>query len=82
MTGEAVSEGTVGLSICTGLINDAQVLIRYRIGDRRALSDEGCRCESSLPVLKSIEGRGNDLFFLLDGCPLGILGTNCMGCHA
>jgi phenylacetate-CoA ligase len=77
--GQTVSAGTVGQFICTGLINHAQVLIRYRLGDRGALSDERCRCLSSLPVLKSIEGRTNDTFVLPDGRRLGRLGDTMYG---
>jgi phenylacetate-CoA ligase len=72
--GKPVPVGTTGQIICTGLVNDAHVLIRYRLGDRGALSDEPCRCGSPLPVLKSIEGRHGDVFVLPNGRRLGILG--------
>jgi phenylacetate-CoA ligase len=72
--GQPVPVGTSGEFICTGLVNDTQVLIRYRLGDRGALSDVRCPCGSPLPVLKSIEGRTGDVFVLPDGRRLGILG--------
>jgi phenylacetate-CoA ligase len=74
-----VPVGTTGQIICTGLVNDAHVLIRYRLGDRGALSNEPCRCGSPLPVLKSIEGRTGDVFVLPDGRRLGILGDEMYG---
>ncbi len=78
-SGKPVPSGTVGQIICTGLLNDAHVLIRYRLGDRGALSDEPCRCGSPLPVLKSIEGRTSDVFILSNGRRLGILGDEMYG---
>jgi phenylacetate-coenzyme A ligase PaaK-like adenylate-forming protein len=77
--GKPVPVGTTGEIICTGLVNDAHVLIRYRLGDRGALSDAPCRCGSPLPVLKSIEGRTGDVFVLPNGRRLGILGDEMYG---
>jgi phenylacetate-CoA ligase len=77
--GNPVPAGRTGEIICTGLLNDAHVLIRYRLGDRGALSDEPCRCGSPLPVLKSIEGRTGDVFVLPNGRRLGILGDEMYG---
>ena len=77
--GKPVPVGTAGEIICTGLLNDAHVLIRYRLGDRGVLSDEPCRCGSPLPVLKSIEGRTGDVFVLPNGRRLGILGDEMYG---
>jgi len=77
--GRPVAVGTTGQFICTGLLNDTQVLIRYRLGDRGAFSDERCRCGSSLPVLKSIDGRAGDVFVLPDGRRLGRLGDSMYG---
>jgi phenylacetate-CoA ligase len=77
--GQTVPAGTTGQFICTGLLNDTQVLIRYRLGDRGALTDEQCRCGSSLPVLKTIDGRAGDVFVLQDGRRLGRLGDTMYG---
>ena len=72
--GKPAPVGMTGEIICTGLVNEAHVLIRYRLGDRGALSEARCRCGSSLPVLKSIEGRTGDVLILPNGRRLGILG--------
>ena len=77
--GQTVPVGTTGQFICTGLLNDTQVLIRYRLGDRGALTDEQCQCGSSLPVLKTIDGRAGDVFVLPDGRRLGRLGDTMYG---
>jgi phenylacetate-CoA ligase len=55
--------------ICTGLINDAMPLIRYRLGDRGRLAPAGdtCPCGRTLPVIAAIEGRTSDLLVTSDG---------------
>jgi phenylacetate-CoA ligase len=55
--------------VCTGLINDAMPLIRYRLGDRGRLALAGarCPCGRSLPVIAAIEGRTSDLLVTSDG---------------
>jgi phenylacetate-CoA ligase len=55
--------------ICTGLINEAMPLIRYRVGDRGVLSGHSgaCECGRTLPVLDRIEGRNSDLLVTRDG---------------
>jgi len=50
-----------GNIITSGLWNTTLPLIRYKIGDVGAISDEECSCGRGLPLLKSIEGRKNDL---------------------
>jgi phenylacetate-CoA ligase len=77
--GKPVPPGIPGEIICTGLLNDVHILIRYRLGDRGVLSDEPCRCGSPFPVLKSIEGRTGDVFVLPNGRRLGILGDEMYG---
>lgn len=57
-----------GRILCTGLLNDAQPLIRYEIGDIAAWSHEPCPCgRNQLPVLKRIEGRVEDAVVGPDG---------------
>jgi phenylacetate-coenzyme A ligase PaaK-like adenylate-forming protein len=55
--------------ICTGLLNDAMPLIRYRIGDRGRLApqDQPCPCGRTLPVIAGLEGRTSDLLVTADG---------------
>ncbi|PYP55616.1 MAG: hypothetical protein DMD44_14615 [Gemmatimonadetes bacterium] len=55
--------------ICTGLINDAMPLIRYRLGDRGRLAPAGetCPCGRTLPLIAAIEGRTSDLLVTSDG---------------
>jgi phenylacetate-CoA ligase len=61
----AEQEGRV---LCTGLLNDAQPLIRYDIGDSAAWSAERCPCgRDHLPVLREIIGRQEDAVVARDG---------------
>jgi len=55
--------------ICTGLVNEAMPLIRYRVGDRGRLAPETetCECGRTLPVIAGLEGRSSDLLVTQDG---------------
>ena len=72
---EPVPEGTSGDLVFTGLLNSAMPLIRYRAGDRGSLAGTGspCACGRSLPALRSIEGRIDDLVYTADGREVGRL---------
>ncbi len=59
--------------ICTGLVNPDMPLIRYRVGDSGMLSDETCGCGRTLPLIKKIEGRNDDLLYTADGRRIGRL---------
>lgn len=59
--------------ICTGLVNADMPLVRYRVGDSGQFSGEPCKCGRTLPVLKRIEGRSDDLLFTTDGRRIGRL---------
>ncbi len=61
--------------ICTGLVNPDMPLIRYRVGDSAIFSDkaEDCGCGRTLPILKKIEGRNDDLLYTTDGRRVGRL---------
>ena len=66
--GQPVPAGTEGRMLCTGLLNEAQPLIRYDIGDTGVLSEEPCACgRHHLPVLKEITGRLEDAVVCRDG---------------
>jgi phenylacetate-CoA ligase len=76
MNGTAhVPPGTPGEFICTGLLNDAMPLIRYRVGDRGVLlgQEHPCRCGRTLPALAFVEGRTDDILYGRDGRPIGRL---------
>ncbi len=63
-----VPPGVDGRLICTGLLNEAQPLIRYEIGDLAVWSTEPCPCDRNhLPVLKEIVGRLEDVIVGPDG---------------
>lgn len=70
VSGEANDTGDL---ICTGLVNPDMPLIRYRVGDSGSLSDESCDCGRTLPLIKKIEGRCDDLIYTLDGRRVGRL---------
>jgi phenylacetate-CoA ligase len=61
---EPVLPGEQGEIVVTNLMNYAMPLIRYRVGDIGALSEEPCSCGRGLPLLRSIEGRRADCFTL------------------
>ena len=60
--GAPVAPGVEGRILCTGLLNEAQPLIRYEIGDVGVWSRESCPCgRGHLPVLQEIVGRLEDV---------------------
>jgi phenylacetate-CoA ligase len=66
--GKPCKHGEVGEMIVTGLLNDAMPLIRYRIGDLAAWSQETlCPCGRMSPIISNIEGRADDYLLLEDG---------------
>jgi phenylacetate-CoA ligase len=50
----------IGDLLVTNLDAYSMPFIRYRIGDRGALSDKKCACGLPLPLLKGLKGRSND----------------------
>ncbi len=61
-----VAGGNNGRLICTGLLNPAQPLIRYAVGDNGhfpAEQPDTARC-CSLPVIGRIDGRSDDMVIL------------------
>lgn len=66
--GLPVSRGAQGRMLCTGLLNSAQPLIRYDIGDRGSYARSGCQCgRDQLPVLQDVLGRVEDVVVGRDG---------------
>ncbi len=72
-----VARGETGDLVCTGLINVDMPLVRYRVGDRGALDDDlsPCACGRTLPRLKFIEGRADDVLYTPEGRRVGRLDT-------
>jgi phenylacetate-CoA ligase len=67
-SGKPLPNGEAGAVLCTGLLNTAQPLIRYRIGDIGMLSRNGCACgRNQLPVLAELVGRLEDAVITPDG---------------
>jgi phenylacetate-CoA ligase len=73
--GSPVEAGGLGDLVCTGLLNDAMPLIRYRVGDRGAMDtgDSECPCGRTLPRLAKLEGRSDDVLCTIDGRRIGRL---------
>jgi len=72
---DPVAPGEVGRLVCTGLISEVMPLIRYEVGDRGALAprDFVCPCGRTLPVLRTVEGRLDDVIVTPDGRRIGRL---------
>ena len=70
-----VESGIAGRLVSTGLLNPDMPLIRYEIGDRIVLAEPGarCPCGRALPILKSVEGRNDDVIVTPDGRRIGRL---------
>jgi phenylacetate-CoA ligase len=63
-----VPAGVEGRILCTSLLNEAQPLVRYEIGDLGAWSEKPCLCgRNHLPVLKEVIGRMEDMVTSPDG---------------
>ncbi len=71
--GTPVENGVAGHFICTGLLNEAMPLIRYRTGDILTIGKKKCPCGLNFPVIEQIVGRIDDLIILPDGRNIGRL---------
>jgi phenylacetate-CoA ligase len=71
--GNSVGPGEPGEAVCTGFVNYAMPMIRYRLGDRLIAGTEGCACGRQFPVVKQLLGRADDILIAPDGRPLGRL---------
>lgn len=74
--GSSCEPGEVGEMVATSLMNEAMPLVRYRLGDMAAWSEEcACPCGSPEPIIRSIEGRTDDYLVTEDGRRIGRLST-------
>jgi phenylacetate-CoA ligase len=73
--GNPCRPGQPGHLVCTGLVNDAQILLRCRVGDMAAWSPSPCECGSGHPVLQSLHGRASNAIILPDGRSIFRVGT-------
>jgi len=66
--GRPVPAGVEGRVVVTGLVNEAQPLIRYEIGDLAIWAKNCCPCgRDQLPVLEEVVGRLEDVVVGPDG---------------
>lgn len=70
---EPLPDGQAGRLIATGLLNADMPLIRYDTGDRATMAADACGCGRTLPVLRAIEGRADDVVITRDGRHIGRL---------
>lgn len=73
--GHVLPDGSTGELVSTGLLNADMPFIRYRVGDRGALDGrfDKCQCGRTLPVIRSVEGRTDDVIYTVDGRCVGRL---------
>jgi len=69
-----VKPGESGHLVCTGLLNQAMPLIRYRIGDIVKTSEEQLEGYPHVLFLDAIEGRNDDVVITSSGFRVGRLG--------
>lgn len=65
--GSTCDPGEVGEVIATCLTRSYQLLIRYRLGDLAAWDEKPCPCGRSMPVIKEVVGRLEDVVVGPDG---------------
>ena len=64
---QALQDGEFGEVLATTFLRPSQPMIRYRIGDIAAYSDEQPKCERGMPVLREVFGRVEETIYGLDG---------------
>lgn len=73
-------ESVDGELVATSLLDLDMPLIRFRTGDSVTAAGTGaCACGRTLPLMGAIEGRRDDLFWSVDGRPVGRLSTVIKG---
>jgi len=65
--GTAVAPGEGGRVVGTSLFNYVMPLIRYDLGDVAVPIDDECPCGVTLPLIRLVEGRGDDFLVATDG---------------
>jgi phenylacetate-CoA ligase len=65
--GRTLPAGASGEVVVSNLVNQATVLLNYRLGDISALAAEACPCDRTLPLLSFPPGRSDDLIALPSG---------------
>lgn len=65
--GSPCDPGEVGEVVATCLTRTYQPLIRFRLGDLAAWDEEACPCGRSMPVIKEVVGRLEDVVVGPDG---------------
>ncbi|MBV5266931.1 MAG: phenylacetate--CoA ligase family protein, partial [Burkholderiaceae bacterium] len=63
--------GVTGEFVITDLDNYGMPLIRYKIGDCGAYSNQVCSCGRGLPLLEGVEGRSIDIIHAPNGNRIG-----------
>jgi phenylacetate-coenzyme A ligase PaaK-like adenylate-forming protein len=60
-----VPDGKKGAKVLiTNLANEVQPIIRYEIGDIVSMATKPCGCGSELPLIRRVEGRDSDMFWI------------------
>jgi phenylacetate-CoA ligase len=67
LSGKEVAESETGEVVVSNLVNQATILLNYRLGDLAALLPLQCPCGRSLPLLSFPPGRSDDLIELPSG---------------
>lgn len=65
--GNPVPDGVEGYLVGTSLHNAAMPMIRYRTADRTALSRELCGCGRTLPRIRDVTTKAEDILMTPDG---------------
>ncbi len=65
--GRDLAPGQMGEMVVSNLVNRAQVLLNYRLGDLACWKTEPCGCGRSLPLLEHPPGRRDDSVRLPSG---------------
>src|SRR5262245_19974569 len=65
--GRPARPGEAGSVVVTDLLNRAQPILRYQVGDVAVMSDRRCPCGRGLPLLERLEGREADYVVTASG---------------